>query len=306
MRSKLYNLLRNTFFKSKRLAGLDKQQILLGQIRADQIKARGKLRSLADAEFSVFSQWGEDGIISWLVDTLNIETTTFIEFGVEDFREANSRYLMVSRNWSGLIIDGSQININAVRGDDIAYKYDLKTQVSFIDRDNIMSIIAKSGYGDSVGILSVDIDGVDFWVLEKITTHADVVIVEYNDLFGNAPLSVPYDAQFVRREKHPSGMYWGASLAAFKHLLEQRGYVFAGTNSVGTNAFFVNKKYDAALAQKLQSRVSYPCKMREARNHDGSLAYLRYDEMAEQVQDLPLVNVETGAVTSLAGIKKID
>lgn len=300
----IYRRLRDGFFKARRLAGFEKQQILLGEIRAWQIAQSKKLDNLSDAEFSVFSQWGEDGIISWLVSVIQPQSRTFIEFGVEDFRESNLRYLLQSKNWSGLIIDGSEANIASIKKDEISYKFDLTSVASFIDRDNINSLISGNQFGDRVGILSVDIDGVDYWVLEKITIAADIIIVEYNDYFGNEPLSVPYDAQFVRREKHPSGMYWGASLAAFSHLLEARGYSFLGTNSVGTNAFFVANKHSDLFVSKLEKRISWPCKMREARNLDGTLAYRRYDEMGSAIRDLPLVNVSTNVTSSLNEVYK--
>ena len=57
---------------------------------------------LCDSEFAVFSQWGEDGIIQYLIDRVPLETKTFIEFGVEDYTESNTRFLMMHDNWSGL------------------------------------------------------------------------------------------------------------------------------------------------------------------------------------------------------------
>jgi hypothetical protein len=60
-----------------------------------QIAARGlpdTLQTLAEAEFRVSSQWGEDGILEWPVRHAPLPNTRFIEFGVETFQETNCRF----------------------------------------------------------------------------------------------------------------------------------------------------------------------------------------------------------------------
>lgn len=281
-------------YKAAELAGLHKQAVLLGQIRSAQIHARESLNCLADAEFSVFSQWGEDGIIEFLVQALPNVPARFVEFGVESFREANCRFLAMNRNWSGLVIDGSDANQKSFRQSELAWKYDVLFLRDFVTADSIHGLLAENGFAQDVGVLSVDIDGVDYWVLERIECRADIVIVEYNDYFGSLPVSVPYDAAFVRKRKHWSKMYWGASLAAFRYLLEQRGYDFVGTNSAGTNAFFVLSKHRAVLQSRLTATVAFPCKMREAALPDGSPAYQTYRECGDAIGDMELVDVTSG------------
>ena len=295
MKQFLKRAFRNQAFKTRRLVGLEKSLVLSGEIRAAQIANDGPLQCLADAEFSVFSQWGEDGILTWLVDRLKPANRTFVEFGVEDYRESNTRFLLISKNWSGLVIDGSDGNIASIRADEVAYKYNLQTVCAFITRDNIQSLIQASSLGPRLGILSVDIDGNDYWVLERAGVDADIVVVEYNHLFGGRAVSIPYRDDFSRHDAHPSGLYWGASLDAFRHLLEGKGYVFAGTNKVGTNAFFVHGDHKSLVGRDLIAAVSYSCHMREARTMDGQLAFKTYPEVRDLVDDLPLVDVTTNA-----------
>jgi hypothetical protein len=290
-------------FNANRITGVERQSILLGEIRADQIRQRGKLSCLADAEFSVFSQWGEDGILSWLVDIIQPKSRRFVEFGVEDYRESNTRYLMMTRNWSGMIIDGSPQNIQSVKQDAIAYKHDLTAVCSFVTRENIADLLQQNGFSGDLGILSVDIDGVDYWVLEAITNKADIVVVEYNTAFGRACGTVPYDPAFVRLEKHWSGVYWGASLQAFDHLLKSRGYAFVGGNRAGTNAFFVKQVHFAKVKKLLGEIKHWPCIMREARNQDGSLAYKTYAESKSDIADLDVVDVRTGKQMKVSQLK---
>lgn len=112
----------------------------------------------------------------------------------------------------------------------------------------------------------------------------------------------PYDPAFVRLQKDPSGMYWGASLDAFRHLLEGRGYVFAGTNRAGTNAFFVAQEHGGIVSAGLAEIRTWPCRMREVRNTDGSLALKTYRESASRIGALPVVDVTSGKTLKLEEI----
>lgn len=277
----------------------ERGRVLQGQMRAQQILQLGKLAKLSDAGFCVTSQTDEDGILSWLVDRLCVQNQSFIEFGVSDYRESNTRYLLTTRNWRGLIIDGDPANIDVIRSDRVSYMRDLQAVASFITRDNINDIFAKAGFADRVGILSTDIDGVDYWVLEKIELEADIIIVEYNDFFGDVPVSIPYADDFMRFKVCPHGTYWGASLGAFRYLLERRGYTFVGTNLIGVNAFFVHKDHEQTIAQWLEAFVAHRCVMREARSASGQLAYALYKDFAREMADLPLIRVDSGETVSV-------
>lgn len=295
---------KNFLFSSRRLLGMEKQSVILGEIREAQIAGIRSFASLADTEFSVFSQWGEDGILTWLANVVGPKAKTFIEFGVEDYRESNTRFLLIAKYWRGLIIDGSADNIASIHQDNVSYKYDIEATKSFITAENINHIISAAKIGDHVGILSTDIDGVDYWVLKAIDTTADIVTVEYNDLFGDAPVTVPYDPAFVRLNKHWSGVYWGASLAAFSHLLNEKGYTFVGTNRAGTNAFYVANAHAPNVLGKLDEAKAWPCYMRDVRKADGAMAYARTRDMGHLIADLPLADVVTGEMTTLAKLAR--
>ena len=88
-------------------------------------------------EFSVYSQWGEDGIVQHLLRYVPISNKMFVEFGVENYLEANTRFLMIKDNWTGLVMDGSNENIDYIRQDDIFWRFHLKAQQAFITRENI-------------------------------------------------------------------------------------------------------------------------------------------------------------------------
>lgn len=283
---------------------VEKQLINQGRILT-QLNRAEKYADLSNYEFKVFSQWGEDGIIQHLVSAMEGIPRCFIEFGVEDFTESNCRFLMIKDGWSGYIVDGSEKNCTAIRSADWHWKHDLAVCCAFIDRDNIDGILRDSGFFPEPGILSVDIDGVDWFVLNALSQWKPwIVIVEYNGLFGpKAPVSVPYDRCFVRHQKHHTGLYWGASLSAFDNLLADRGYVLAGTNRAGSNAFFVRK--DRVSGHMPTASVSDACRpviFRDVRNKKGELQFLRQADRVKLIEQMPIVNTVTGEVVTVAAL----
>ena len=130
---------------------------------------------------------------------------SFIEFGVETYRESNTRFLLVKDNWRGLVIDGSETNVASIRALSEYWRHDLTAVASFITRDNINDLFADAGFTGEVGLLSIDIDGNDYWVWEAIDVVSPViVVVEYNSVFGpEAQVTVPYAADFTPARRPP-------------------------------------------------------------------------------------------------------
>jgi hypothetical protein len=272
---------------------LENLAFLAGQTAARQVRTMAKLRALYDAEFRVSSQWGEDGIIEWLVHQLGSVPETFIEFGVEDYRESNTRFLLQHRNWRGLVIDGSQDHVAFIRRDRISWRHDLAAIASFITRDNINTLISEAGFADELGILSIDIDGVDYWVWEAIDcVRPQVIVVEYNSAFGDLlPLTVPYVPHFVRSRAHYSNLYYGLSIRAAEHLAHKRGYTLVGTNRIGSNAFFVRNDRATDILDRVDVVEDRPSRFRESLGTDGNLTFTAPARRASVLADLPVVDV---------------
>src|SRR5262249_8704006 len=146
-------------------------KILSAKSLIRQMAADPGVIELCDAEFQVSSQFGEDGIIQYLIRRADIphRLRTFIEFGVGDYREANTRFLLINDNWRGLIMDSSGPNIAAVCAWPSYWKYDLTAKQAFIDRANIDDLITKAGFAGEIGLLSIDVDGNDYWIWEGIS-----------------------------------------------------------------------------------------------------------------------------------------
>jgi hypothetical protein len=283
----------------RRLRKLGHKSLLLqGRLASFQVRERTSISSLHDVEFSVLSQWGEDGIIDWLIERLALppQLQSFIEFGVERYDEANTRFLLENRNWRGLIMDGDPQLRATLQRQDIYSKYDLRAVSAFITRENINQLILDAGYAGEIGLLSVDIDGNDYWVWEAITAVEPVLVIcEYNAVFGDIwPISVPYDPQFQRADKHFSHLYFGASIMALRSLAKQKGYAFLGTNLAGNDAFFVREDCALPLKDAIATRTTDLSRFRESHDTAGQLTFLNGDRRLETILDMPVVNVETG------------
>lgn len=122
---------------------LKNPKVLIGSLYSKINSKEQNIKSIQDVEFQVFSQWGDDGIIQYLVSKISIPNKVFIEFGVENYTESNTRFLLVNNNWSGLVIDGSKENIDYIKNDKISWAHDLHAFHAFITKANINELINK-------------------------------------------------------------------------------------------------------------------------------------------------------------------
>jgi hypothetical protein len=275
-----------------------KRLLLLGRDKAEAIKSKINVNSLTDVEFRIFSQWGEDGIIQYLVSKIDIPNKLFVEFGVENYLESNTRFLLINDNWSGVVIDGSKADINFIRKDPISWRHDITAIHAFITKDNINELIRQSISEEDIGLLSIDIDGNDYWVLNEIkVVKPRILICEYNNVFGcTHPITIPYSPNFVRRKAHFSDLYFGASLKAICELADVKGYDFVGTNSAGVNAFFVRKDLSSPFKKHKPEENFFPSKIRESRDENGRLNFLAGEKRLYAIKDLPVYQTTTKQV----------
>jgi hypothetical protein len=102
----------------------------------------------------------------------------------------------------------------------------------------VNEIIQDAGYNGPIGLLSIDIDGNDYWVWDAITViDPQVVIIETHNEFGMNNIVVPYDPDYYYPGKHP--IYHGASPVAMNKLANKKGYRLVGANELGFNFLFV-------------------------------------------------------------------
>lgn len=270
--------------------------IIQGGTASREIRRLDKIRDFADVEFSVFSQWGEDGIIQWLIHKIPSIPDTFIEFGVENYKEANTRFLLCNQNWRGLVLDGSKNNIDDIRSDKISWRHDLEAVRAFVTAENINALISECGFGEDIGLLSIDIDGNDYWVWKAITAvRPYIVVIEYNAVFGDLhSLTIPYQPSFERTKGHHSNLYFGASIRALTDLAKAKGYTFVGTNSAGNNAFYVRDDHAESIINRIDRIVPRPSRFREARNDRGQLTFLRGLSRPTPIENCDVMDLSSG------------
>lgn len=310
LKRKMQNLIGSQIdpFRDEAFRQTEQLRFSVGQVLA-RMQDVSAIRSLREAEFKVFSQWGEDGIIRFLTQVVPIQQQCFIEVGVENYSEANTRFLLMHDNWKGLIIDASNAHADFLRSTGILWRYEVEPLTAFVRRENINELIGSAGVSGDIGLLSIDIDGMDYWVLEAVTAVVPrVLVVEYNSRFGSRrAVTVPYRADFERRKAHYSCCYYGASLAALCRLADRKGYAFVGANSAGNNAFFVRRDLCPPSLRPLSAEEGFvPARLRESRDPDGRMAYFSLSEELELMRDLPLVDVTSGETVKVGELAESD
>lgn len=277
-----------------RLDRLDRVIEAVGRIEARQA-ASDPSDDLNAHEFRVFSQNGEDGVIQFLISRVRVENKQFVEFGVGDYSEANTRFLAHHNGWSGLVMEGNARDIDRLRNDPTFWRYDVTAASAFITRDNINDLLAANGMTGEIGLLSIDVDGNDYWIFEAISVvRPAIVVIEYNHRFGKErAVTIPYDPAFRRELAHHSHIYYGASLRALCSLAQRKGYVFVGCESFGVNAFFVRRDVMTDRIREVSVDEGYRRgRFRAARDEHGRLAYLTAEEESAILAQLPVVDVD--------------
>jgi hypothetical protein len=285
------------------LRRVDQLQQAVGRIELRQLQ-QNPSTNLREQEFQVSSQWGEDGIIQYLIRLVEIPNPTFVEFGVQNYTESNTRFLLQHNNWSGLVIDASAEHIDYIRRDPIYWRHNLKADCAFIDRESINSLLERNSIRGDIGLLSIDIDGNDYWVWEAISVISPrIVVCEYNSLFGSRrAVTVPYDKHFERHRAHFSGGYFGASIAALDYLAQRKRYSLVGSNSTGANAFFVRSDLVGDIRLQGPRQAYVKSQFRDSRGPDGQITFASFDERLAMIADMPLVDVERNCTVAVKDV----
>jgi len=229
----------------------------------------------------IYSQNDEDGIILYILKHIGIKTKKFIEIGIENGTECNTTNLLKNFDWTGLQIEGdkklykdSKIQLKKVLREKIR---NVRLVNSFVTKKNINKIIKKNSVKE-VDLLSIDIDGNDFWIWEEINCiKPRLVVIEYNSFFGpKLSCTIPYNPKFIwDYEKKRS--YYGASLKALEKLGRKKKYTLVGVDKNGVNAFFVRN--DLAKNINLKSKKSedvFIDNKREERNFSNYQVWCRW------------------------------
>ena len=203
-------------------------------------KYSNNLDNINNYEFRITSQNNEDGLIKFIFDTIEVKKINFIEIGF-DFFENNSLNLFKKSN-KGLMIDGSFEKCFLLKYIiKIFYPFkNIKVVNSLVYKENINNLINTHFLNDEIDLLSIDVDGIDYYLLEKINIKPKLICIEYNHWFGSEQsVTIPYDKNFIWNRDY----YSGASLLALTKLAKIKNYHLIATDSSCTNAFFIHNDY---------------------------------------------------------------
>jgi len=240
-------------------------------------------------EYSLFSQNGEDGILRYLFSEIGFGSKLFLEFGF-GLRENNSLRLILKEGFGGVFIDGFDFAVKEFNQAAQSLKINnVRAINAFLTLENIENILNGSGLPKEIDLLSIDVDGNDYWFWKELKCLSPrVVVIEYNASLGpQLSLTVPYDPLFDRHKKNPSGFYCGASLTALEKLGKKKGYYLIGCDSSGINAFFIRE--DCITRNLSQLLISPQLAYRPHKNRLERGFSL--DDQFIKIKDLPYVKV---------------
>lgn len=234
---------------------------------------------LTESELRCFSQHGEDGVIGEILARIGIAAGFFVEFGIETGLEGNCVFLADVLGWEGLFIEPDEASYT-----DLSAKYAgierVRTINSVVTPDNVEELFAGAGVPPEPDLLSIDVDGQDYWIWEALNAFRPrVVVIEYNAL-------LPPGRQLAQ----PRGLaeawdgtdYFGASLDAVCALGERKGYRLVHTDLAAVNAFFVRSDVGAeAMPRPDQvARRHHPNYLMRGHRHPTDPRHRPYADLA--------------------------
>jgi hypothetical protein len=301
---KIFSKILQKIFKKS----FDRKVFMMGTAHILNIRKNyDNIKRLEDVDYKIFSQNGEDGILDYLLTCLKIDKPKFIEIGVGDYHESNTRFIFERTSCKGLIIDIIEDFKKKVSQNTKVWSGDLNILSKKIDSENFLPTIKEHDFKDNVDIFSIDVDGIDYWILEKIPKKfSKIIVAEFNPYFGSElSITVPNDPNFNRTNYHYSNLCFGASLKSIIELLSKKGFIFLGTNLFRNNVFFVNEDF------KDQLSIDFPdikdlskftnANFRESRDINNNLTLISPQKIINKIADCNVVDLSN----EMKEIKKI-
>jgi uncharacterized protein YacL (UPF0231 family) len=252
-----------------------------------ELASQGKVLKFSDVEFRNFSQTGEDGILHYIFSLIGTHNKKCVEICAGAGNECISANLILNHGWYGLLVDGDPKNVETgqafYRGHPDSKLIPPCFLHRWVSRESVNAIIEEPGFDGEIDLLTIDMDGIDYWIWDAITvTNPRVVVVEFLAHFPDRAITVPYRHDFVgiwipyepsdvendfskdvTRIGHGgklsrwSTYYGGASLGAFIKLGKRKGYRLIGANSTGYNAFFLRDDVAPDLFPEVEESTCY-------------------------------------------------
>lgn len=242
---------------------------------------------LLDVGFKVYSQFNEDGILLYIFSILGTTNKKVVEICAGDGRECMATNLIINHGWEGLLFDGSE---QAVENGNKFFASHKSTWLqppifkhAWITKENVNKLIQDEGYSGNIDLLSLDIDGNDYYIMEAIDVIQPRVIIceTHNVIPSDLSITIPYKSDFnkIKTDVHPD--FQSVSLLAMKKLLNKKGYRLIGGHSHGFNVVFVQNNIG----------IDYFPEVSVESIHDNTFTRFRRDTSWNEVKDLPWIKV---------------
>jgi hypothetical protein len=233
-------------------------QMLLARSYASIRDGKSAPLPLVETEFRAYSQNGEDGLLLYIFSLIGTTSRRAVEICAGSGIECNTANLIIHHGWTALLVDGD--NGNILRGKSFyrrcrdTFSYPPTLVHAWITAENVNQILLKHGFDGEIDLLSLDLDGMDYWIWKAIeVVRPRVVTIEFNSVLGSErSLTVPYSATFRAGEHGDHDKFYsGASLAALVKLGKEKGYRLIGSERLGVNAFFVRREIPDNLLEEV-------------------------------------------------------
>jgi len=216
-------------------------QLLLNRDYAAAVAA-GTVPSIYEVGFRQYSQFEEDGILLFLCAVIRPKRKVVLELCCGIGSESNTANLIVNHGWSGVLVDGNPGNAvrtaEFYRNNPDTFYFQPVVCCDWITAENVNEIVKNAGLSGEIGLLSLDMDGMDYWIFRALSVvNPEILVCEVNPCIPpSETVTIPYQPNFKRSDE-----YFGASLSAMTILAAKKNYRLVGTNRYGINAFFVRR-----------------------------------------------------------------
>jgi hypothetical protein len=177
-----------------------------------------------------YSQFGESKILYEIFEKIGYHNKFGVEFGASDGYWLSNLRMFLDLGWTGLQMEGLEENKNDVKAE-------------FITKDNINDLFEKYHVPHKFDLLSIDLDGNDYWIWKEIKHEPNVVIIEFNAHFDtNTKVVIEYDSNHVWDFTYA----YGASFKSMLELAEQKGYYLYNHHEY-VDLIFIKKEFENIL-----------------------------------------------------------
>ena len=199
----------------------------------------------------------------------------------------------------GLIIDPLK-NLETLVKKNIPtfWKNNLKIINKFATPENINSLLDNSNFHNDIDLFSLDIDGIDYWIIKKLKKNiSKIFVAEYNPYFGpDLEITVPNINNFDRTSYHYSNLCWGVSLKSLIKIMVEKNYTFVGSNDLRNNAFFVSNDHIDKIKFKkpnLENLIEFTnATFRESRDQIGNLTFIEPKKILYEIKDCEVIDLK--------------